>query len=102
MNDTQKLQNSAAIKASAPESGSAYPWADVKAGRYICLWPDNDRKPLPVEIINGAGDYKGNLMYRWSKATIPGRLMYEMPKCCFLVPNTKNEGLTAPRENHEN
>jgi hypothetical protein len=71
-----------------PPTGSAYPWADVKPGQYICHWPDGDnRNPLPVEILDGQGDFAGQLMYRWFPHTIPGRLMYNMPKCCLLTPN---------------
>lgn len=66
-----------------------YPWHDVKPGQYICYWPDNERKPLQVEILDGRGDYAGQLMYRWQPNTIPGRLMHEMPKCCLLKPYNK-------------
>jgi hypothetical protein len=65
--------------------GSAYPWDDVTVGTYITRLHDKD---VPVEILAGRGDFEGELMYRWTKGTIPGRLVQGMPKTCILIRAT--------------
>lgn len=68
--------------ANAP-ANSFYPWTGIKAGSYMCYM--ENRVPMPVQILDGQGDFSGQLMFRWFSNTIPGRLMHEMPKNATLI-----------------
>ena len=62
----------------------AYPWNGINTGIYLCH--EDGRAPMPVEILDGQGDFLGQKMFRWFKNTIPGRLIHDMPKQSLLVP----------------
>lgn len=61
--------------------GLPYPWQGLTPGLYIT---ESDCRDVSIEVIDGRGDFEGQLMFRWAPNTIPGRLLHELPKVCLL------------------
>lgn len=64
----------------------AFPWNGIQNGVYLCHM--EGREALPVEILDGQGDFVGKKMYRWFARTIPSQLCIGMPKQALLTPAT--------------
>ena len=62
-----------------------YPWRGLTPGIWICRDPDGRRHDLRVRILEGEGDYKGELMYLWREGTIPGSMAHGFPKSDLLI-----------------